>query len=205
MCHCCCNHRPKYPEDVLRETPLQEVFAEMSPTPQEYKHADQWMSQFLTDAKNDLATNALELDKHIINIAGGGLIVMVTFLGVVEFNNLSHLTLKYLGFAAIWILTGSILAVVFSYIAAVRLGVLVAAISEANNKLIAFVNNSKEKNEEFWIAANAKKNRYCDLVTAGRRWNSIVGFARIVYIPTFVVGILLLAAFLTYNLSQLTV
>lgn len=196
--------REPFPEEKLKATSIQEMFAKMAPSQEEYAHATGWLSDFQSLNLSELSTNSLELDKHIVTIAGGAIVVLVTFLGIIEVGNLPSLSQKALGLFAIWALALSIVGIVFSYIASVRTSKLNLEAHGTSDGIYNLMRVTKAKDAAFWEKANQQKNRFCDLIISARWWNAVVGKSNLTAQVLFVVGILSLTLFGTINLLELS-
>ncbi len=196
-------NKKKSPEQVLKETPLQEVFSNMSPTNEDYRQAEEQMSSFTNDSKKELEINALELDKYMVSISGGAIGLLLAFLTFVQINNFGLLALRNFGFAAIVLLTLCILCIVLSYMFAVARARTSLEISHANDDLKKFIHN-RPQDDQYWKEANGKKNKYCDLVSKGRNYNWMVHYSNKGAPIFFMLGIISLAVFLIINLAKLS-
>lgn len=188
------------PEAKLKATSLQELFKKMSPSNEESAYAEQWMNNFQSSSREDLSTNSLELDKHIVTVAGGAIVVMVTFLGVIQVGNLTQ---QWLGLLAIWALVLSIVGVVCSYVAAVHTAKSTLEANDVSSNLTNMMRFTAQKDGTFWDEANKQKNRFCDLIPICRRWNWLIGKCSLGAQILFIVGMICITVFATYNLLEL--
>jgi hypothetical protein len=193
----------KSAEKILKETPLQEVLRNISPKNEEYREAEEQMTAFQENSQKELEINSLELDKHMVSISGGAIGLLLAFLTFVQINNLALLVLRNFGFAVIILLTLCMISIVLSYMFAVTRAKISLEITVASKKLAQFT-HKRPQDAEYWKEANEQKDKYCDLVSIGRKCNLAVRCTNKCAPIFFILGIISLAVFLIINLAKLS-
>jgi hypothetical protein len=193
--------RKKSPEQILKETPLKEAMEQINPTPDDYQQAEEEMLQFETGNSKELETNSLELDKHMISISGGGIVLLIAFLSLIERDGLPNLSLKILGVTSLLFLGLCVISIIATYFFAVERGKNSVGIVRAHKELYKH-SKTRPQDAAYWERADLIKNDFADLVGISRKWNGyVVCFNRCGQL-CFIIGIASLCIFGIVNIMK---